>query len=145
MIRIRGIDHVVFRVRDLDRALAFYRDVLGCSLEREQASLGLWQLRAGNALIDLVPVDGPLGRVGGAAPAQEGRNVDHVCLALDDWDEARIRRHLASHGVRTEPATTRFGAEGAGPSLYLTDPDGNTLELRGPPHAEAAPGPTRVA
>jgi len=133
MLRIRGIDHVVLRVRDLDRALAFYRDVLGCTLEREQAPLGLWQLRAGSALIDLVPVDGPLGRAGGAAPAREGRNVDHVCLALDAWDEVQVRAHLAAHGIDTAPAKPRFGAEGLGPSLYVTDPDGNTLELKGPP------------
>ena len=72
MLRIRGIDHVVLRVRDRDRALAFYRDVLGCTLEREQASLGLWQLRAGTALIDLVPVDGPLGSAGGRRTRARG-------------------------------------------------------------------------
>jgi glyoxylase I family protein len=133
MIRIRDIDHVVFRVRDLARALAFYRDVLGCAIEREQPAIGLWQLRAGRSLIDLVPIDGELGRAGGAPPGAEGRNVDHLCLRVEPWDEAAIREHLASHGVAPEASRIRFGADGAGPSFYLTDPDGNTIELKGPP------------
>jgi glyoxylase I family protein len=133
MIRIRDIDHVVFRVRDLARSLAFYRDVLGCRIEREQPAIGLWQLRAGRSLIDLVPIDGELGRAGGAPPGPEGRNVDHLCLRVEPWDEAAIREHLASHGVTPEASRIRFGADGAGPSFYLTDPDGNTIELKGPP------------
>jgi glyoxylase I family protein len=133
MIRIRDIDHVVLRVRDLSRAIAFYCEALGCTMEREQPAIGLWQLRAGRSLIDLVPVDGELGRIGGAPPGVEGRNVDHVCLRVDLWDETAIRAHLAEHGIKPEPSKTRFGADGAGPSFYLTDPDGNTIELKGPP------------
>ena len=133
MIRIREIDHVVLRVRDLARSLAFYRDVLGCTLEREQQRIGLYQLRAGRSMIDLVPVDGELGAAGGAPPGEEGRNVDHVCLRVDPWDEEAIRAHLAAHGIAPEPSRRRFGAEGAGLSFYLTDPDGNMVELKGPP------------
>ena len=132
MIRIREIDHVVLRVRDLARSLAFYREVLGCTIEREQEAIGLWQLRAGRALIDLVPVDGKLGAAGGAAPGDGGRNVDHVCLRVDPFDEAAIRAHLAAHAVAAGPTESRFGAEGAGPSIYITDPDGNVIELKGP-------------
>jgi catechol 2,3-dioxygenase-like lactoylglutathione lyase family enzyme len=133
-IRIREIDHVVLRVRDVEHAMAFYR-ALGCTLERVQERIGLWQLRAGRSLIDLVPVDGELGRAGGAAPGREGRNVDHVCLRVEPWDDAAIRGELARHGVTAEPTKVRFGAEGAGPSIYVTDPDGNTIELRGPADA----------
>ncbi len=133
MIRIRDIDHVVLRVRDLGRAIAFYRDVLGCTVEREQMSIGLWQLRAGRSMIDLIPVDGALGQAGGAPPGREGRNVDHVCLRIDPWDETAIRAHLTARGVHAEPTKARFGAEGSGPSMYLTDPDGNTIELKGSP------------
>ena len=133
MIRVREIDHVVLRVRDLARSLAFYRDVLGCALEREQERIGLYQLRAGRSMIDLVPVDGELGAAGGAPPGEGGRNVDHVCLRVDPWDEEAIRAHLAAHGIAPEPSRRRFGAEGAGPSFYLTDPDGNMVELKGPP------------
>jgi glyoxylase I family protein len=130
---IRNIDHVVLRVADLDRALSFYSDVLGCTEERRQERLGLIQLRAGEQLIDLVPVDGELGRRGGAAPGVEGRNMDHLCLRLEPFDEAAIRAHLSAHGVDAGPTEQRYGAEGSGPSIYISDPDGNTVELKGPP------------
>ena len=134
MIRLAAIDHVVFRVADLDAALRFYIEVLGAAVEKIQPEIGLWQLRAGTSLIDLVPVDGPLGRMGGAPPGREGRNVDHVCFRVFHWDEAAIIAHLARHGIEAEVAQ-RYGAEGNGPSIYLSDPDGNGLELKGPPTA----------
>ena len=131
-IEIRRIDHVVLRVRDVAAAKRFYCDVLGCTVERESEALGLHQLRAGASLIDLVPVAGPLGRLGGAAPGAEGRNVDHVALALAHFDEAAIRAHLARHGVEPGDVAPRYGAEGNGPSMYVKDPDGNVVELKGP-------------
>lgn len=126
-----GIDHIVFRVRDVATMLAFYHDVLGCVLERQQEELGLYQLRAGRALIDLVDVTGRLGRAGGAAPGVEGRNVDHVCLGVTPFDEAALRAHLARHGVAVVEAGARYGADGEGPALYIRDPEGNTVELKG--------------
>lgn len=135
MIRIRDIDHLVLRVVDLPRLLHFYVEVLGCALERQRDELGLVQLRAGRSLIDLVTVDGALGRAGGAAPGREGRNVDHFCLRVEPFDEAAIRRHLAAHGVDAGPLEQRYGAEGQGPSMYLADPEGNVVELKGPPAA----------
>jgi len=131
-VRITGLDHVVLRVADLDRARAFYRDVLGCAVEKWQPELGLLQLRAGSALIDLVTLDGALGRAGGAGPAREGRNLDHFCLRLVQFDEAALRAHLAAHGVEGGATGERYGAEGYGPSIYIRDPDGNTVELKGP-------------
>jgi catechol 2,3-dioxygenase-like lactoylglutathione lyase family enzyme len=131
-IEIRGLDHVVLRVSDLERALRFYCDVLGCTPERRLDALGLVQLRAGTALIDLVPVDSPLGRHGGPAPAVTGRNVDHFALQLVRFDEALLRAHLESHGVAPGEVAQRYGALGMGPSMYLRDPDGNTVELKGP-------------
>ncbi len=135
MIRIREIDHVVLRVVNLDAMIAFYTQVLGCSVERRQDAIGLVQLRAGSALVDLVPVDGKLGKMGGAAPGPQGRNVDHVCFRVDPFDAGAIRAHLAAHGVAAGPVESRFGAEGEGPSIYLDDPEGNMLELKGPPAA----------
>jgi len=132
-IAIREIDHVVLRVVDLESVQAFYRDVLGCAEVRRQDEIGLVQLRAGSAMLDLVPVDGKLGRMGGAAPGREGRNVDHVCFRVEPFDEAAIRAHLAAHGVEAGPVESRFGAEGEGPSIYLSDPEGNMIELKGPP------------
>ena len=139
MIRIREIDHVVLRVVDLDRALAFYRDVLGCGVARRQNEIGLVQLRAGRSLIDLVPVDGVLGCAGGAAPGVEGRNVDHFCVRVEPFDEAAIHAHLHAHAVDAGAVERRFGAEGEGPSLYIRDPDGNVVELKGPPDDDAPP------
>ena len=132
-IRIRGIDHVVLRVADLEASLRFYGEVLGCVEERRIEALGLYQLRAGRSLIDLVPVDGPLGRAGGPAPGAQARNVDHVALALEAFDEAEIGRHLLAHGVEPGDVAPRYGAEGNGPSMYVRDPDGNVVELKGPP------------
>ena len=133
MIRIREIDHLVLRVLDLERMLQFYCGALGCAVERRLDDLGLVQLRAGRSLIDLVPVTGPLGRAGGAAPGAEARNLDHFCVRVDPFDEPGIRAALAQQGIEAGPVATRYGAEGAGPSIYLTDPEGNTVELKGPP------------
>ena len=135
MIRIADIDHLVLRVVDLPRMLHFYGEVLGCTVERRQDTIGLVQLRAGRSMIDLVPVDGKLGRAGGAAPGPEGRNVDHFCLRVDPFDEAGIRAHLQAHGVAAGPTEPRYGAQGEGPSIYLSDPEGNVVELKGPPSA----------
>jgi len=130
-IEILGLDHVVLRVVDAERALRFYCGVLGCTVERRIDALGLVQLRAGAALIDLVPVDSPLGRLGGPAPGASGRNVDHIALQLARFDEAELRAHLAAHGVEPGEVAERYGALGMGPSLYVRDPDGNVVELKG--------------
>ena len=133
MLKLQGIDHLVLRVVDLDVMVRFYVDTLGCTVERRQDEIGLVQLRAGRSLIDLVPVDGKLGRMGGAAPGAEGRNLDHFCLRVEPWDADAIRAHLLAHGVDPGPVAQRFGAEGRGPSMYVTDPEGNVVELKGPP------------
>jgi len=135
MINIREIDHVVIRASDPARLVRFYRDVLGCPIERNQDAIGLTQLRAGRSLIDIVGVDGVLGRKGGAAPGVEGRNMDHVCLRVEPFDVDAIRAHLDAHGVRVEDSGLRYGAEGEGFSLYISDPEGNTVELKGPASA----------
>lgn len=137
MLPIREIDHLVLRVSNLESMLQFYCGVIGCAVELRQDDLGLVQLRAGRSLIDLVPIDGKIGRMGGAAPGPEGRNLDHFCLRVDPFDESAIRAHLKSHDVQAGPTETRYGAEGRGPSMYLTDPEGNVVELKGPPDNSA--------
>jgi len=139
MIAIRDIDHLVLRVVNVEAMIAFYRDVLGCTVDRRRDGIGLVQLRAGRSMLDLVPVDGELGRAGGAAPGREGRNLDHFCFRLESFDETAIREELARAGVPTGPAATRYGAEGDGPSLYVTDPEGNIVELKGPPIVDRGP------
>ncbi len=132
-IVIRQIDHVVLRTTELEKMLAFYCGVLGCTIERRQDEIGLVQLRAGSSLIDLVPLDRPLGAMGGAPPGREGKNMDHLCLSLESFDEKSLRAYLAEQGIDAGEVAPRFGAEGLGPSLYLVDPQGNTVELKGPP------------
>ncbi len=131
-----GLDHVVLRAVDIPRMTRFYCDVLGCRVEKVQAALGLHQLRAGSALIDLVDVAGELGRKGGPAPAAEARNMDHLCLRIDPFDPVALSAHLAAHGVTPGEVVSRYGAEGQGPSLYIVDPEGNSVELKGPPHSQ---------
>ncbi len=133
MIHIRHLDHLVLRVIDLQPMLDFYCKVLGCTVERRQDEIGLVQLRAGSALVDLVPMDGKLGRMGGAPPGREAHNVDHFCFRLEPFDEATIRQHLLAAGVDPGETSSRYGAEGEGPSIYIRDPQGNTVELKGPP------------
>jgi catechol 2,3-dioxygenase-like lactoylglutathione lyase family enzyme len=137
MIHIRGIDHLVLRVVDLEKMIDFYCSALGCTVERRQDAIGLVQLRAGQSLIDLVPVHGKLGRLGGSPAGREGRNLDHFCLRVEPFDESAIREQLARSGVQAGPVEQRYGAEGEGPSIYTTDPEGNTVELKGPPAAQA--------
>lgn len=137
MINVRDIDHLVLRTARAEEMIAFYTDVLGMAVERRLDDIGLIQLRAGRSMVDIVPVDGELGRKGGEAPGGQGRNLDHFCVRVDPFDEASIRGALAAHGVEAGPTVQRYGAEGTGPSIYIRDPDGNTVELKGPAAPEA--------
>lgn len=128
---LRGLDHVVLRCRDVQRMAAFYTGVLGCTIAKHNQPLGLLHLRAGSTLIDLVAVDGELGRAGGGMPDPGSRNMDHLCLRIEPFDPAALAAWLAAHGVETGKLARRFGAEGDGLSLYLVDPEGNGVELKG--------------
>lgn len=131
LFAIRDIDHVVLRVSGLERMIGFYCEVLGCSVAWRRPDLGLVHLRAGNAMIDLVPVDGPLGRKGGAAAGKEGRNMDHMCLRVAPFPVEAIVAHLESCGARLGEVRPRFGAQGEGVSIYVYDPEDNLVELKG--------------
>lgn len=131
-ITVTGFDHVVLRIRDKARMLAFYQEVLGLSIDRDRPELGLTHVRAGPQMIDLVNIDGPLGRKGGAGAGEEGRNLDHFALQVRPFDEFAIRAHLAAHGVEVVEEGARYGADGDGFSLYVHDPEGNLVELKGP-------------
>jgi glyoxylase I family protein len=128
-LRIKGLDHVVLRVADVDRAIAFYGDVLGCHVERRLPAIGLVQLRAGAAMIDLVPR---------TEDEDEGRNMDHFAVRIEAMDVAALSAHLRRHGIDPGAVQRRYGAEGYGSSIYITDPDGNTVELKGPPETAAS-------
>jgi glyoxylase I family protein len=128
VLTIRGIDHVVLRVRDIERMRKFYCEVLGAHHVAWRPELGMSHLRVGAAMIDLVQGEGPT-----------GCNMDHLCLKVDPFDQDAIVAHLAKHKVEVGKIATRFGAEGNGVSIYLTDPEGNTVELKGPSDGKATP------
>ncbi|PSW09404.1 VOC family virulence protein [Photobacterium rosenbergii] len=131
MIKLEGIDHVVLRTTKLTDMLNFYCQVLGAKLERElPKEMGLVQLRAGSALIDLVTVDSQLGQLGGKPPSQDGRNVDHFCLQIVPVEEHALLEYLSQHNIACEGFAERYGAEGFGRSLYIQDPEGNVVELK---------------
>lgn len=137
--RVERIDHVVFRVGDLQRSVDFYQRVLGCELVRTRTDLGLVHLRAGASMIDLVDIDGAPGKRGGNRTGPDSHNVDHVCLRIEPFDAQRLAAHFAAAGLLpTGAVAINFGAEGEGPSLYLRDPDGNAIALKGPAVAVGA-------
>jgi catechol 2,3-dioxygenase-like lactoylglutathione lyase family enzyme len=129
---VQGIDHIVLRVRQLERSLAFYCGVLGCTIEREQPELGLTQLRAGRSLIDLVTLEGPLGA---GEPPGAGRNLEHFCLTIAPFEESALLAWITTREVVVQEPGSRYGAQGEGRSFYIEDPDGNRVELKA-----AAPG-----
>ena len=131
-LRVKGLAHVVLRVSDMDRAIKFYENVLGLNVERRLSEIGLVQLRAGSAMIDLVP------QKEGEA---DGRNMDHYAVQIESMDVATLSAHLRRPGVDPGEVRRRYGAEGYGSSIYITDPDGNTVELKGPPEpGQTIPG-----
>jgi len=129
-IRVASLDHLVLRVADLDRSIQFYGEVLGCHVERRLEEPKLVQLRAGASMIDLVPA-------GSAPQPAEARNLDHFAVRISAFDFPTLATHLERHGVAVGEVRRRYGAEGYGSSLYITDPDGNVVELKGPPEKAA--------
>ena len=127
-LKLREIDHVVLRVTDMERMVRFYADVLGAELVAYRPKFKMTHLRAGGSMIDLV-----------AGEAGAGRNMDHFCLRVEPFDETAIVAHLRSHGVAVGDVRTRYGAEGNGTSIYLTDPEGNQVELKGPSDGKPPP------
>jgi glyoxylase I family protein len=136
---IREIDHVVIRATDVPALARFYCEALGCTIEKEQADIGLTQLRAGRSMIDLLAVGSSIDRAESGVPGA-GRNMDHLCLRVEHYDAAQLSAHLTAHGARIGPEGRRYGADGYGQSLYLFDPEGNMVELKGPPESTRATG-----
>lgn len=130
-INITAIDHLVLRTAHADALTHFYCSVLGCTVERDMSeALGLIQLRAGTALIDIVAVDSELGLVGGGPPTKKDNNLDHLCLRIEPFSEQAVIRYLNLHQIEHGVFTERYGAGGFARSIYIKDPDGNTVELR---------------
>ena len=136
MLGIRQLDHLVLRVSNLQAMMHFYIDVLGCTLEKVQENIGLWQLRAGAALIDLVPVDGAAGQKGGAAPGREGRNMDHFCLQVEPFDGEAIIAHLKQNGCEPGPIRVPLRSKRTGPVYLCAGSRGQHGGVEGTPLAE---------
>jgi len=131
MIKPKLIDHVVLRTDRYQKLIAFYCNVIGCSLERETSEeFGLTQLRAGNSLIDILDVNGKLGKQGGSSPQEKGNNLDHFCLQIEPFEEHELKAYLDECGVEHSDFQDRYGAQGMGRSIYLKDIVGNNIELR---------------
>lgn len=133
MFRLKSLDHVVLRVTGVEECVEFYEAVLGCRMEKAHTEIGLYQLRAGDFIIDLLDTEGPIGTEGGPPPGPAGHNVDHFCIRIEPFDEEVLRRHFAGHGVEAGPLLNNWGGDGRGPSMYIKDPAGNTVEVKGPP------------
>ena len=121
--RVERIDHVVLRVSDLAAMVRFYEQALGFNVERRLERISLVQMRAGASMLDLV-----------AGERAEGApNMDHLCFRVEPFDRDAIVRQLAPFGISVGETVERYGAEGNGPSVYFHDPEGNQVELKGPP------------
>ncbi len=131
-IDLFGIDHVVLLVDDLDGMTKWYETVLGCKVAKHNKEFQMIHLDAGSSLIDLVDKKGPLGKQGSSDDAKEvEKKLDHICLALYDFDENAIKEHLSYHGVAiTTDTGVRYGKGGDGKSLYFEDPEGTRIELK---------------
>ena len=126
-----GIDHVVFLVDDMPKALAFYQGILGCQMGYSYPELGMEQVWAGSALIVLWDTTHP-GAKNAIPPVSGGRNVDHVCIATSTFDHAAFRAHMKANNVEIVLEAFHGGARGMGDSFYILDPFGNKLEMKGP-------------
>ena len=129
---LEGIDHILLLVNGMKPAVEFYTGVLGCTVEGALPQYGMLQLRAGAALIDLADISVPEASWA-KPPVAGGRNFDHLCLALGAHDEAKLRRHLARHHVEIIEEGVHGGRRRESLSLYIRDPSGNVIELKGPP------------
>ena len=130
-IHIKKLDHIVLLVSNIAKSIHFYRDILGCPEAR--VSRGLFQYQAGDSMIDLVVTEHKQNAPYKKQSSQIDRNVDHFALTLSDFNKKAIIAYLKKFGIRIERSGRRFGAQGYGPSVYIKDPDGNFVELKGPP------------
>lgn len=122
---ITKLDHVVLTAKAPEQLEAFYMDVLGCTREMHQKGNRLIHLRAGTALVDIVPAQED-------NAIADRKNMEHLCLRVEPFDAVAIMDHLDRHGIEHTELLNHYGADGRGPSIYLQDPEGNRVELKGP-------------
>lgn len=128
---IKRLDHIVLRTANVQRLTNFYLD-LGLTIERDaREQFGLMQLRMGEALLDILDIDGPLG-VDAESPVRNRANLDHFAVRIEPFDDAAIQDFCKTRGIEAVSRASLLGAEGYGPAVVITDPDGNRVELKGP-------------
>lgn len=135
---IERLDHLVLRTTDIERLVAFYEG-FGFAVARRVDKLGLVQLRAGASMIDIIDVTGAVAEMGGSteAPDLSVRNMDHFAVRVNPFNEEEILAFCAAQNIQATPLPfPLYGADGFGPSIYATDPDGNVFELKGPPNED---------
>ena len=157
--KISKLDHLVIRCKHFQETFDFYTNILGCTIDQPEdvGRFGgsLTHLRAGSALIDLLSYDEShltdegkettmkfhsggkgtdakiLSEVSSKVSSSHS-TLDHVCLRVDPFDEGSIREFMEANNVPIVSSGQRKGAEGIGPSIYISDPEGNVVELKGP-------------
>ena len=160
---LKRLDHVVIRCQNYRAMFEFYTQVLGCTIDKpsdvNRFGGALTHLRAGDAMIDLLSYDETAlteeGRQavmkmhggGEGVPSDKSLNdiasfeagvstMDHLCIRASPFDEEKIIEFMNEMGVNVIDSGNRYGSEGVGPSLYVKDPEGNVVELKGPPVPE---------
>jgi catechol 2,3-dioxygenase-like lactoylglutathione lyase family enzyme len=118
-LRVTGLDHVVLCCSDVERSLAFYCDTLGLQPDR------LEEWRRGEVPFPSVRIS-PTTVIDLFAKAPAGVNMEHMCLVIEPTDLDVV----ADAFPGSSRADRLYGAQGFASSVYISDPDGNTIELR---------------
>lgn len=121
-VRVVGLDHIVLVTPDVERSLEFYMEVLGLTGERVD------EWRSGRVPFPSVRVDDTT-LIDLMHGERTGENLAHFCLVIESTDLAALAAD-ARLADATTPSDGMFGARGYASSVYLRDPDGNTVELR---------------
>ena len=129
LVKITEMDHIVLKVRDMDASLSFYHEVLGLKVERLEeyraGKVGFPSVRLNqDTIIDLSssPDMPPL--------EQKARNMDHFCMVVEPMDLDSLVADCDARGIQILQKGQRWGAHGMATSIYIQDPDSNTIELR---------------